>query len=131
MKRTRLFAASLALPVLAFLPLACEAALTMSDAELSQVQAGGLPDPLLQNIGFASADNAPTQWQDTSANLDRQQALAQFKLAAATSQGAVGLVQNASLATLFTPLAPLFIPTLALPFPMLMLPPPKKDEHGH
>jgi hypothetical protein len=131
MKRTRLFAASLALPVLAFTSLACEAALRMSDDELSQVQATGLPDPLLQNIGFGSTDTAPAQWQDMSANLDRQQALAQFKLAAATSQGAVGLVQSASLVTLFTPLAPLFIPTLGLPFPFMMPLPPKKDEHGH
>ncbi|WP_372524326.1 hypothetical protein [Piscinibacter sp.] len=137
MKHTRLFAVGLAMPVLALMSLATEASngpgRMLADSELSQVHAAGLPDPALQHTAFGSAEGAPAQalWQDTTANLDRQQALAQYKLAAAASQGAVGLVQSATLTTLFTPLAPLFIPTLTLPFPFLMLPPPKKAEPGH
>ena len=109
----------------------------LSDDELSQVHAAGLPDPALQRLAsglpLAGIDMSLPSLNaaDTAAALDRQQALAQLRIAGAATQGSLGLMQAASLPTLFTPLAPLFLPTLALPFPFLMAPPPKKPEPGH
>jgi hypothetical protein len=151
MSSVRPFALLMA-PVLAsLLGLACLAAQAradatsarlLSDEELSQVHAAGLPEPDLQRLasglplaGLPLAGpevplvglNAP----DLCVVLDRQQALAQARLAAATTQGSLGLMQLASLPALVTPLAPLFLPTLAMPFPLFMAPPPKKSEPGH
>lgn len=109
----------------------------MSDEELSQVHAAGLPAPSLQRIAeglpFALAELpvAPLNGHDLNSSLDRQQALAQIRLASAATQGSLGAMQLSSLPGLLTPLAPLFIPALAMPFPFLMVPPPKKAEPGH
>jgi len=108
----------------------------MSDDELSQVHAAGLPDPALQRIAqgmpFALAELPVPQLNgaDLNSTLDRQQALAQIRLASAATQGSLGLMQLASMPAMLTPLAPLFIPALAIPFPFLMPLPPKK-EPGH
>ena len=103
----------------------------LSDSELAQVHAAGLPDPQ-RPFDVTLTSVAPQPSQDPSASLERQQALAQARLAAASTQGALGLMQAASVATLFTPVAPLFLPAAALPFPFLMLaPPPKKSDAGH
>lgn len=109
----------------------------MSDEELSQVHAAGLPDPSLQRIAdglpFALAELpvAPLNGHDLNSSLDRQQALAQIRLASAATQGSLGAMQLSSLPAMLTPLAPLFIPALAMPFPFLMTPPPKKPDPGH
>jgi len=138
MKKTnRLLALGLATPLLALMTLSSQATENhgrpLSDSELSAVQAAGLTDPALRNIVLGSADAASTQtsWLDAPAHFDRQQALAQYKFAALTAQGSVGLVQTASLATVSLPLAAVFLPMLALPFPFLMQLPPKKAEPGH
>lgn len=109
----------------------------MSDEELSQVHAAGLPAPALQNLAqglpLAALDMpVPTlNAQDLNSQIDRQQAVAQIRLASAATQNSIGMLQAASLPALLTPVAPLFIPVLALPFPFLMTPPPKKTEPGH
>jgi len=143
----RLAAACVALPLVAFAPAAFAQAdnadglspsKRMSDEELSQVHAAGLPAPSLQNI----AQGAPLALvempvptlnaQDLNSQIDRQQqALSQLRLAQNATQGSIGMMQTVSLPALLTPVAPLFIPVLAMPFPFLMTPPPKKVEPGH
>ncbi len=136
MKNTRVLVRSLAAPLLALITVASQAMESpgrlLADSELSAVHAAGLSDPLLRNILLGSADTAPaaSPWMDW-AHFDRQQALAQYKFAAVTTLGSVGLVQSASAATVSLPLDTLFLPMLALPFPFLMVPPPKKAEPGH
>ena len=117
--------------------LAANAALQpMSDDELSQVHAAGLPDASIANLAagmpLALADMpvAKLDMQDLQRSMDRQSAVNQYRFAAATVQGSMGLMQTATLPTLFTPLAPLFLPTLAMPLPFFNLP-PKKPEPGH
>jgi hypothetical protein len=139
MKPVRRFALGLALPALT-LALPPGAAYggpgrALADAELDQVHATGLDDATLLaaalgHLGSADRAVTPPPRQDLTTELERQQLLAQIKLAAASTQGAASLVQSASLVTLFTPAAPLFIPVLALPFPFFMLP-PKPSEPGH
>lgn len=110
----------------------------LSDDELSQVHAAGLPEQSLQNIAagrplaLAELPSAPWQWKDPMTALEQQQALAQLKLGASISQGSVGLMQLATLPALFTPFAPMFLPALAmpLPLPLFTLPPPKKADGG-
>jgi len=144
MKSARLLALHAALPLLALLPLASHATTDatpgqrLSDDELSQVHAAGLPDPSLQRLS-AGLPLAPDEFvvaqqlngRDLSLTVDRQQAIAQTRLAATTAQTSLGLMQVATWPTLFTPVAPLFLPTLAMPFPFFMLPPPKKPDFGH
>lgn len=77
-------------------------------------------------LRWSIALKARTAWpKGPAAALERQQSLAQYRLATAAAQGGIGVMQTLSLASLATPLAPLFLPTLALPFPFFMLPPPK------
>ncbi|HJV61932.1 MAG TPA: hypothetical protein VJ743_13370 [Albitalea sp.] len=131
----------LAAPLLALVSLAAQAmpGQPLTDDELSQVHAAGLPEPALRDIAagvplaalepsLPLASNVP---QDLGASLERQQALSQLKLAGATVQGSLGLMQLAALPALMTPFAPLVLPTLAMPFPFFMAPPPKKPEPGH
>ena len=96
----------------------------LDDAELSQVHAAGLPDPAQPMTPHELAPWLPAL-QEQGAALERQQSLAQYRLATAAAQGGIGVMQTLLLASLATPLAPLFLPTLALPFPFFMLPPPK------
>lgn len=145
MKKARLLALGLAAP-LAFIAAVAHAEAErampgrlLDDNELSQVHAAGLPDPSLQRLAAGvplaalELPMAQLNTQDLSSSIDRQQAMAQLRLASATTQGSLGLMQVASLPTLVTPLAPLFLPTLALPFPFFIAPPPKKPEQpgGH
>ena len=134
----RLAAACLVLPLAAFAHVesadGISASKRMSDEELSQVHAAGLPAPSLQNIAqglpLALVEmQVPTlNAQDLNSQIDRQQqAMSQLRLA----QGSIGMMQTVSLPALLTPVAPLFIPVLAMPFPFLMTPPPKKAEPGH
>ena len=137
----RLVAACLALPLAAFAHVESIDGISpskrMSDEELSQVHAAGLPAPSLQNMaqGLPLAlieMPVPTlNAQDLNSQVDRQQAMSQIRLAQAATQGSIGVMQTAVLPALFTPVAPLFIPVLAMPFPFLMTPPPKKAEPGH
>jgi hypothetical protein len=141
MTSARLLAACLALPLAAFAQVESTDGLSpskrMSDDELSQVHAAGLPAHALQDMAQglplalvelpAPALNA----QDLHSQVDRQQAMSQIRLAQAATQGSIGLMQTGVLPALFTPVAPLFIPVLAMPFPFLMTPPPKKAEPGH
>lgn len=137
----RLVAACLALPLAAFAHVESTDGISpskrMSDEELSQVHAAGLPAPSLQNMaqGLPLAlieMPVPTlNAQDLNSQVDRQQAMSQIRLAQAATQGSIGVMQTAVLPALFTPVAPLFIPVLAMPFPFLMTPPPKKAEPGH
>ena len=127
MTPVRVLACSLAL----LLGGTAHAARLLDDAELSQVHAAGLPDP----SQTAPVLNELQAWlpalQEQSAAIDRQQSLAQYRLAATATQGGLGMMQTMSLASLATPLAPLFLPTLALPMPFLMLPPPKNQPPKH
>jgi hypothetical protein len=138
MTAPRRLAASVATLALLFVASHAQADLRpMSDEELGAVHAAGLPEPALRQLAEGSpmlpieAPMAVAGVPDLANSVDRQQALAQAKLASATAQGTVELMRVASLPAMFTPLAPMFLPTLALPMPFLALP-SKKDEHaGH
>ncbi len=137
----RLVAACLALPLAAFAHVESIDGISpskrMSDEELSQVHAAGLPAPSLQNmaqglpLALVEMPVPTLNAQDLNSQVDRQQAMSQIRLAQAATQGSIGVMQTAVLPALFTPVAPLFIPVLAMPFPFLMTPPPKKAEPGH
>lgn len=145
MTSARLLAASLALPLAAFAHTGStdgyadgiSPSKRMSDDELSQVHAAGLPPPALANmaqglpLALVEMPVPTLNAQDLNSQIDRQQAISQIRLAQAVTQGSVGMMQTAVLPALFTPVAPLFIPVLAMPFPFLMTPPPKKTEPGH
>ncbi|RQP25141.1 hypothetical protein [Piscinibacter terrae] len=132
----RLLAAlSLALPLVSFADI--DPSKRMSDDELSEVHAAGLPVASLQNLSqglpVALMDlPAPTlNAQDLSSQVDRQQAVSQIRFGTQLAQGSIGVMQMSSLPALFTPVAPLFIPMLAMPFPFFMALPPKKPDDGH
>jgi hypothetical protein len=138
----RLVAACLALPLAAFAHVESSDGISpskrMSDEELSQVHAAGLPSPALQNmaqglpLALVEMPVPTLNAQDLNSQVDRQQqAMSQLRLAQAATQGSIGMMQTVSLPALLTPVAPLFIPVLAMPFPFLMTPPPKKAEPGH
>jgi len=132
----RLLAAlSLALPLVSFADI--DPSKRMSDDELSEVHAAGLPVASLQNLSqglpIALMDlPAPTlNAQDLNSQVDRQQAVSQIRLGTQLAQGSIGVMQMSSLPALFTPVAPLFIPMLAMPFPFFVALPPKKTDGGH
>ena len=146
MTSARLLAACLALPLAAFVQSAfahvestdgISPSKRMSDDELSQVHAAGLPAPALQDmaqglpLALVEMPVPTLNAQDLNSHVDRQQAMSQIRLAQAATQGSIGLMQTAALPALFTPVAPLFIPVLAMPFPFLITPPPKKAGPGH
>jgi hypothetical protein len=131
MKTARLIALAALLPCLG----AHASLQRMSDDELSQVHAAGLPASTLHSVAIglplALVDVPVSKFEahDLARSLDRQQAINQVRLSAAATQGSIGLMQVATLPVLFTPMAPLFMPTLAMPFPFFALP-PKKPEPG-
>jgi hypothetical protein len=105
------------------------AAQPLNEHELSQVYAAGLPNvgrPLgdLTGAGATALDALHEQ----GAALDRQQALAQYQLAAATLQTGVGLAQSVALVGLLTPTGPMMLPVIAMPFPFFMMLPQEKKE---
>ncbi|GEM_PF-6940275 len=106
----------------------CHAMVPLSDSELSQVNAAGLPDAALQGIALNAtpAADVAAAHDPSGAALDRQQSLSETRFAAASAQGSLGLMRSATLPALFTPFAPLVLPALAMPFPFFMAPPPKK-----
>ncbi len=110
----------------------------LDDEALSGSHAAGLPEPALRQIeqglplgGFELPAATAALPELAGHALERQQALAQVKLATAMAQSSVDLMRVAALPALATPLAPLFIPALLVPFPFLALPPIKKDDGGH
>lgn len=108
----------------------------MNADELSQVHAGGLPETLALQAGGVLAlqppghdrrvDDAALQAQ--AALLERQQALAQARIAAGATQGMVNLTQTVAFAGAFTPVAPLLIPVM-MPFPFMPVPPQDNGKH--
>jgi hypothetical protein len=89
----------------------------LSESELSQVQAAGL-----EMLPIAH------EFQEQSVALERQQAVAQLRLAGSTAQLGGGVMQTLALAGLATPFAALLLPTLAMPLPLFMPLPPKHTE---
>jgi len=128
MPRIRMFVTSLALCWAG----AATAAIALDEQELSQVHAAGLPDTALQGLALAGdARVAQQTLAEQITALDRQQSLAQYRFAASTAQGGVGMMQSIALVGLATPVAPLFIPVLAMPFPFAMPLPPQTPPPKH
>jgi hypothetical protein len=137
MPRIRTFAMSLAASIALGSALgsgAAAAAVALDEQELSQVHAAGLPEPALRQVALGTAGDAGFAQQvlhEQIAALDRQQSLAQYKFAALTAQGGLGVMQALALAGLATPVAPLFIPVLAMPLPFFMPLPPQNPPPKH
>lgn len=105
----------------------------LSDEELSEVHAAGLPDASVAQLAagmplaLAELPVARFDARDLQLSLERQAVVNQYRFTASTVQSSLGMMQVATLPTLFTPFAPLFLPTLALPLPFFTLPPKKPD----
>lgn len=112
------------------------AARALSTEELSEVHAGGLAEDFAMQIHTStlraqSADghHDDLAMREQAALVERQQVLAQLRLATGATQGMVNLTQTVAFAGAFTPVAPLLIPVM-MPFPFVPLPPQNSGKHG-